>query len=148
MDFDSSPETAQPKTKNKNGYDADFANGNDLTFTLGTDLGGMAARARELGLEGRSRKLLLERETKFSKLGFLRGDMLMMQLIEKGTDHGHGLINDLDFFETITAIFKSTVGPAILYIPMGFVQSGFVFALPMLALSYTMIAWSSSNLLV
>jgi hypothetical protein len=110
----------------------------------------MAARARELGLEARAERLMKERETQFIQAGFLRGAKIQIELLKRLGESGseHGLINDLNFFETITAIFKSTVGPAALYIPMGFVQSGFGFAIPMLVLSYVMIAWSSSNLLV
>jgi hypothetical protein len=138
------------------------------SFSLGTDLTTMAARAREMGLDAKADQLIQERDAQLneqeSKEGgvILRGDHIRIQLLLKrvgsnidddeemiiAEGHNHGLIKDLNFFETITAIFKSTVGTAVLYIPMGFVHSGFAFAIPMLIISYTMVAWSSSNLLV
>ena len=59
--------------------------------------------------------------------------------------HAHGLGGDLK--SAVVGIVKGMVGPAILYLPHGFAQAGWVIAVPMLFASTALYLASSSSLL-
>lgn len=132
---------------------------------MGTDLSGMAERAREMGLENRANQLLEEdrsRVWEFSKqldrLLVRSGDRVSVRMIKRlarltsdadeEEDEGDDAGKRLNLSETIAAIVKATVGSAVLYVPNGFAISGYLFAPPMLIFAYLLVAWSSYNLLV
>ena len=48
---------------------------------------------------------------------------------------------------TVLAVMKGVIGPGVLYMPYGFVEGGYAFAIPMLALSWLMFAWGTVRLL-
>lgn len=62
-----------------------------------------------------------------------------------GDPHAHGLGGDLK--SAVVGIVKGMVGPAILYLPHGFAQAGWVIAVPMLFASTALYLASSSSLL-
>jgi hypothetical protein len=129
---------------------------------MGTDLSGMAERAREMGLENRAQQLLHEDESRvweFSKVVdrilVNSGDRISVRLLRRVGS----VTSDIDTIEpdddsrlnlseTIAAIIKATVGSAVLYVPNGYAISGYMFAVPMLIMAYLLVAWSSYNLLV
>jgi proton-coupled amino acid transporter len=62
-----------------------------------------------------------------------------------GDPHAHGLGGDLK--SAVVGIVKGMVGPAILYLPHGFAQAGWVIAVPMLFASTALYLASSASLL-
>jgi len=62
-----------------------------------------------------------------------------------GDPHAHGLGGDLK--SAVVGIVKGMVGPAILYLPHGFAQAGWLIAVPMLFASTALYLASSSSLL-
>lgn len=142
-----------------------YGGGDGSTFSMGTDLSGMAERARELGLENRAKQLQHEdhsRVWEFSKVinKILNnsGDRISVRMIkrlarvdeddEDEDESPEDAEKRLNLTECVAAIVKATVGSAVLYVPNGYAISGYMFAAPMLLVAYVMVAWSSYNLLV
>jgi hypothetical protein len=114
------------------------------------------ARARALGLEERAARILREddsRRESFSEglraaisnerlqLGFLAQRGGSSNVEDAGDETG------LSVGEAVVAIIKSVIGPGILYVPKGFSESGVCFAVPMLVISYFLVASSSVGML-
>lgn len=64
---------------------------------------------------------------------------------ESADSHAHGLGGDLK--SAVLGIVKGMVGPAILYLPHGFAQAGWIVAIPMLFASTALYLASSASLL-
>ncbi len=70
------------------------------------------------------------------------------EFADAGSDsHGHGLAQGSTRLQLAVAIVKGTVGPAILFVPHGFSTSGWLFAVPMLALALFLFLYSGNNLI-
>mmetsp|Transcript_33816 Transcript_33816/g.69120 ORF Transcript_33816/g.69120 Transcript_33816/m.69120 type:complete len:652 (+) Transcript_33816:143-2098(+) len=136
------------------------------TFTSGLDAGTMAARARALGLEARAARIEREDNSRRGQFvesidALLDNERVLIELLagrgdsgkrvlggkeEEGDDDDEG---DAGFSteETLLAIIKSVIGPAVLYVPKGFELSGIALAALMMLVSFALVAWSSSGIL-
>jgi len=136
------------------------------TYALGQDGGDLAARARELGLDARADRLDREHRGALTRSlrGFLAdssryGDLLASiagpeddgdddEEKEGGdVDEGGHDIGEYTPSATILAIVKATIGPAVLFMPKGFQEGGIAFSVPMMGLSFLLVAWGSTSLL-